>query len=109
MLIVDATNCILYELYAAYPQTDGTWHAGSGAIFNLNGNQLRPAGWTSADAAGLPILSGLVRYDEIQAGAILHAIRFTVKRRRRRTCGRPVTTPRATPPPAFRPWGRGSG
>ncbi len=79
ILLVDTTNCILYELYSAYPQTDGTWHAGSGAIFDLKGNLLRPAGWTSADAAGLPILPGLVRYDEVAAGEIKHAIRFTVQ------------------------------
>ena len=79
VLLVDTTNCILYELYAAYPQPDGTWQAGSGAIFDLKRNQLRPQGWTSADAAGLPILPGLVRYDEILAGEIKHAIRFTVQ------------------------------
>ena len=79
VLVVDTTNCILYELYAAYSQTDGSWQAGSGAVFDLKGNALRPAGWTSADAAGLPILPGLVRYDEILAGQINHAIRFTVQ------------------------------
>jgi uncharacterized protein (TIGR03437 family) len=79
VLLVDTTNCILYELYAAYPQSGGAWQAGSGAIFDLRGNQLRPLGWTSADAAGLPILPGLVRYDEILAGRIAHAIRFTVQ------------------------------
>jgi hypothetical protein len=79
VLLVDTANCILYELYAAYPQTNGTWHAGSGAIFDLKGNQLRPRDWTSADAAGLPILPGLVRYDEVLAGEIKHAIRFTVQ------------------------------
>jgi uncharacterized protein (TIGR03437 family) len=79
VLLVDSTNCILYELYAAYPQPDGTWQAGSGAIFDLKGNQLRPQGWTSSDAAGLPILPGLVRYDEVLAGKIAHAIRFTVQ------------------------------
>jgi hypothetical protein len=78
VLIVDSTSCVLYELYAAYPQADGTWHAGSGAIFDLKGNQLRPRNWTSADAAGLPILPGLVRYDEVRAGEIKHAIRFTI-------------------------------
>jgi uncharacterized protein (TIGR03437 family) len=79
VLLVDTTNCILYELYAAYPKADGTWQAGSGAIFDLKRNQLRPQGWTSADAAGLPIVPGLVRYDEILAGEINHAIRFTVQ------------------------------
>jgi hypothetical protein len=74
---VDVDNCILYELYAAYPQT-ASWQAGSGAIFNLLSNSLRVATWTSADAAGLPIFPGLVRYDEIAAGEIGHALRFTV-------------------------------
>src|SRR5579864_3611774 len=82
VLVVDHTNCILYELYSAYPQPDGSWHAGSGAIFDLKFNLLRPAGWTSADAAGLPILPGLVRYDEVAAGEIQHAIRFTAPQTR---------------------------
>lgn len=77
VLIIDRDNCVLYELFAAYPQADGSWRAGSGAIFPLDSNALRPNGWTSADAAGLPILPGLVRYDEVAAGAIDHAIRFT--------------------------------
>jgi hypothetical protein len=80
VLMWDPTHCVLYELYAAYPQGDGSWHAGSGAIYDLKSNQLRPAGWTSADAAGLPILPGLVRYDEVAAGQINHAIRFTIQR-----------------------------
>ena len=82
VLVVDHTNCILYELYSAYPQPDGSWHAGSGAIFDLKFNLLRPAGWTSADAAGLPILPGLVRYDEVAAGEIQHAVRFTAPQTR---------------------------
>lgn len=77
VLVVDRDNCLLYEVYSAYPQSDGSWRAGSGAIFRLNSNQLRPQTWTSADAAGLPILAGLVRYDEVAAGEIRHAIRFT--------------------------------
>jgi hypothetical protein len=76
-LSIDYDNCILYELYAAYPQAN-SWIAGSGAIFNLFSNALRPSGWTSTDAAGLPVFPGLVRYDEIAAGEIRHAIRFTV-------------------------------
>ncbi len=76
-IAVDTTNCILYELFYAYPQA-ASWNAGSGAIYNLASDALRPAGWTSADAAGLPIFPGLVRYDEIAAGAINHALRFTV-------------------------------
>ncbi len=80
-LIVDTTNCILYELFAL-KQTGGGWSAGSGAIFPLNSNKLRPDGWTSADAAGLPILPGLVRYDEVMAGHIDHAISFTAPQTR---------------------------
>ena len=77
ILMVDEDNCFLYELFDAWPNGDGTWRAGSGAIFDLSSHQLRPDGWTSADAAGLPILPGLVRYEEIEAGVIDHAIRFT--------------------------------
>lgn len=76
-IAVDTDNCILYELYSAYPQS-ASWQAGSGAIFNLRTHTLRPATWTSADAAGLPIFPGLVRYDEVAAGEIRHAIRLTV-------------------------------
>jgi hypothetical protein len=81
MLLWDTAACRLYELYAAQHTASG-WHAGSGAIWNLRSNALRPDGWTSADAAGLPILPGLVRYDEVAAGAILHAIRFTAPQTR---------------------------
>jgi hypothetical protein len=80
-LSIDVDNCILYELYYAFPQA-ASWEAGSGAIFDLRSHALRPAGWTSADAAGLPIFAGLVRYEEILAGEIRHAIRFTVPRTR---------------------------
>jgi hypothetical protein len=74
-------NCTLYELYNAQNPTGGSgWTAGNGAIFHLGSNALRTDGWTSADAAGLPILPGLVRYDEVKAGEIRHAIRFTVSR-----------------------------
>jgi hypothetical protein len=81
-LIVDRDACRLYELYALYPKGRG-WRAGSGAIWSLRTNKLRPAGWTSADAAGLPILPGLARYDEVRRGVIDHALRFTVQRTRR--------------------------
>jgi hypothetical protein len=81
-LIVDRDSCRLYELFALYPKGSG-WRAGSGAIWNLRSNRLRPAGWTSADAAGLPILPGLARYDEVRRGVIDHALRFTVRRTRR--------------------------
>ncbi len=82
ILILDKDNCILYELYDAR-KVDNQWYAGSGAIWDLTSNALRPAGWTSADAAGLPILPGLVRYDEIVAGEIRHPIRFTVQETRK--------------------------
>jgi hypothetical protein len=78
VILVDRDTCVDYELYAAYPVNGGrSWKAGSGAIFNLRSNHLRPAGWTSADAAGLPILPGLARYDEVAHGSIDHALRFT--------------------------------
>jgi hypothetical protein len=78
VLVVDSGRCRLYELFDAHPNGDGSWHAGSGAVYDLRSNALRPAGWTSADAAGLPIMPGLVRYDEVAAGRIDHAIRVTV-------------------------------
>ena len=78
ILIVDKGTCTLYELFDA-SYSGGQWHAGSGAIWNLNSNALRPDEWTSADAAGLPILPGLVRYDEVASGEINHAIRFTAE------------------------------
>lgn len=77
VLVVESDTCTLYELYAAYPQDDGSWIADAGARFDLRTNALRPREWTSADAAGLAILPGLVRYDEVAAGKIEHAIRFT--------------------------------
>jgi hypothetical protein len=76
LLVVDRSACRLYELFAVSHDARG-WHAGSGAIWDMTSNRLRPKGWTSADAAGLPILPGLARYDEVAAGAILHALRFT--------------------------------
>jgi hypothetical protein len=81
-LILDRDSCKLYELYALHRQGKG-WAAGSGAIWNLRSNALRPAGWTSADAAGLPILPGLARWDgDASTGAIDHALRFTAERTR---------------------------
>jgi hypothetical protein len=78
-IIVDRDSCTLYELFDLWP----AWEAGSGAIWNLSSNALRPHGWTSADAAGLPILPGLARHDEVARGVIDHALRFTVRRSRR--------------------------
>ena len=82
ILIVNSSACRLYELYDATKR--GTrWSAGSGAVWSLSSNAVRPAGWTSADAAGLPILPGLARWDEVAVGRVSHALRFTVQRSRR--------------------------
>jgi hypothetical protein len=81
-LLLDRDACKLYELFALAAKGGG-WSAGSGAVWNLRSNALRPAGWTSADAAGLPIFPGLARYDEVARGVIDHALRFTAERTRR--------------------------
>lgn len=85
VIVVDVDAWKLYELYDAHPGGNGaTWHAGSGAVFDLSSNALRPAGWTSADAAGLPIFPGLVRFDEVvERKSIDHALRFTCPRTRK--------------------------
>lgn len=84
VIVLDVDNWKLYELFDARPVNGGSsWTAGSGAIFDLTSNAQRPAGWTSADAAGLPIFPGLARYDEVSAGAIDHALRFTCPTTRR--------------------------
>lgn len=83
VLVLDKDHCLLYETWSTYPNPDGSWYAGSGAIFNLQSNDLRPDGWTSSDAAGLPVLAGLVRYEEVAAGEIRHAVRFTAPQTRR--------------------------
>jgi hypothetical protein len=75
-VVVDAATCQLFETWDTHHLASG-WHAGSGAVWSLRSDALRPAGWTSADAAGLPILPGLLRYDEVAAGHVDHAIRFT--------------------------------
>jgi len=84
IILIDREANKLYELYNAFPswKGDGTWVAGSGAVFDLRYNTNRPKGWTSADGAGLPIFPGLARYDEVARGEIPHALRFTVKRTR---------------------------
>jgi hypothetical protein len=82
VLAVDRDRCKLYELFAA-TKGSNRWTAESGAVFDLTSNALRPEGWTSADAAGLPIFAGLVRYDEVASGHIDHALRFTVSRSQR--------------------------
>ena len=79
VLVLDRDNCWLYELYHSYLQTDGSWKAGSGAVWDLLNDEQRPYTWTSADAAGLPIFPGLARYDEVASGQIQHALRFTLQ------------------------------
>ena len=88
VLVLDSGNCFLYELYNSTPNSDGSWSADSTAVWDLLGNEQRPYTWTSADAAGLPIFPGLVRYDEVAAGKIQHAFRFTL----------PQTSAAFTPP-----------
>ncbi|MBN2305755.1 MAG: hypothetical protein JXQ72_14830 [Anaerolineae bacterium] len=78
IIVLDRDNCILYETYNTWPDGGGGWDADAGAVYDLNSHDLRPDTWTSADAAGLPILPGLVRYDEVASGKITHALRFTV-------------------------------
>jgi len=88
VIVLEKDGCWLYELYHAYPLKNGSWSADSTAIWDMTIDPQRPYTWTSADAAGLPIFAGLVRYDEVAAGAINHALRFTV----------PVTRQAFTPP-----------
>jgi len=88
VLVLNNANCFLYELYNASPNSDGSWNADSTAVWDPLGNEQRPYTWTSADAAGLPIFPGLVRYDEVAAGTIQHAFRFTL----------PKTSAAFTPP-----------
>jgi hypothetical protein len=86
VLVIDKDTNLLYEMFHARPQADGSWRADAGAIFHLDSDNVRPTakpGWTSADAAGLPIFPGLARYDEASAGVIAHALRFTVGQTRR--------------------------
>ncbi|MFL5731641.1 MAG: dockerin type I domain-containing protein [Chloroflexia bacterium] len=77
VVVVDEVNCVEYDMYHSYPNTDGSWNAGSGAKWNLGSNALRPYGWTSSDAAGLPLAPALITYQEVADGAINHAMRFT--------------------------------
>jgi len=106
VLVLQSGACKLYELYHAFKDTDGPgWQAGSGAIFDLSSNGLRPEGWTSADAAGLPILPGLVRYDEVESGQITHAFRFTVWRTQHAYVHPATHAAGATNDPAYPPMG----
>lgn len=104
VLVLRQGECKLYELFNASYVGPG-WQASSGAVFNLNSNALRPNGWTSADAAGLPILPGLVRYDEVSAGRILHALRFTVWRSQRAYIAPATHQAGATNDPNYPPMG----
>lgn len=86
VIVIDRDHNRLYELFVAYKKSSSSWYAQSGAVFHLDSNTVRPTakpGWTSADAAGLPIFPGLIRYDEASRGVIPHALRFTVARSRR--------------------------
>ncbi|MCB1049906.1 MAG: hypothetical protein KDC71_04845 [Acidobacteria bacterium] len=84
VLVIDADNCVLYEMFYSFPINGGlSWTAYSGAVYDLNSHALRPDTWTSADAAGLPIFPGLVRYEEVSNGAIRHALRFTAAQTQR--------------------------
>ena len=82
VLVLDNSNCWLYELYSSYPENDGSWNAASAAVWDLTADGRRPLTWTSADAAGLSIFAGLARYDEVASGAIKHALRFTLQNSR---------------------------
>ena len=82
VLVLDNSNCFLYEMFSSYPNGNGTWNADSAAVWDLLANEQRPWTWTSADAAGLPIFPGLARYDEVAAGQIKHALRFTLPQSR---------------------------
>ena len=82
VLVADTGHCMLYELFNSHPNSDGSWTVSSSAKYDLNSNALRPADWTSADAAGLPILPGLVRLEEVQSGQINHALRFSIQHTR---------------------------
>jgi hypothetical protein len=79
VLVVDNSNCWLYELYSSFPQSDGSWNVASAAVWDLTADEQRPLTWTSADAAGLSIFAGLARYDEVASGEIKHALRFTLQ------------------------------
>lgn len=103
VLVLQEGVCKLYELYGAHRAGAG-WDAASGAVFNLRSNALRPDGWTSADAAGLPILPLLVRYDEVRAGGINHALRVTVPRTQAGFVHPRRTTPPRAMTPACRRW-----
>ena len=106
-ILVDRDACKLYELFVLTGSSGSGWHAGSGAIWPLTTSRLRPAGWTSADAAGLPILPGLARYEEVALGRIPHALRFTVSRTRRAYVWPARHFASSLTDPALPPWASG--
>jgi len=108
-VLVASADCHLYEMFNASHNGSGGWDADSGAVFNLVSDALRPDTWTSADAAGLPILPGLVRWDEIQSGRIDHALPSRWRRPRRASSTRRRTRPARPPTPTFPRWGPVSG
>src|SRR5206468_10960956 len=97
VLVLDNSRCFLYELFNSVPNGNGSWSADSSAAWALLANEQRPWTWASADAAGLPIFPGLVRYDEVAAGQIQHAIRFTLPKSRAAMVP-PAPTGRQIPP-----------
>jgi len=107
VLVLDLDHWKLYETWNASTANGGaSWHAGSGAVFDLGSDALRPAGWTSADAAGLPVFPGLVRYDEVvEQGSIQHALRFTVQHTRKAYVAPARHWASADPSPALPPMG----
>ncbi len=108
VLVIDRDHWKLYEMYKAAPDGKGGWSAGGGAVFDLTKHTLRPAGWTSADAAGLPIFPGLVRYDEaVEQGVIRHALRFAVDHSRRGYVAPRGTSPVTRTTPTSHRWGCG--
>ncbi len=106
ILLIDPKKMMLYEIYQANLQPNGSWKAGSGAVFDLTKNTLRTKGWTSADAAGLPIFPGLARYDEIvEKKKLLHALRSPLKRRSAVLLRPPPILQVSQMTPNFPPWG----
>ena len=107
-MLLDNTNCVVYEIFNLQKQANGSWLAGSGMMFPLNSNAMHPAGLTSADAAGLPILPGEIMYDEVMSGQITHALRLTIDHTRNQFIP-PSTTLRPGTALSFRPWASASG
>ena len=108
LLVVNTSTCYLYEIYDVTHNSNGTWSGGWARIWNLNSDALRPADWTSADAAGLPMVPGLVRYDEVASGEIKHALRFTANSTNSYIWpARHLTSGTAGLLPILRPWVRG--